>query len=495
MLEFRKKILEIITTPIRAIRLHYIPMLFIYFAYGASAFIGIAEFFWIKEELQLPLSDLQILNIWLLVPWTSKMIFGQLVDSVKIFGSNRKVYALIGAGLMIVATVLLIILALEEIVPSDYKIKLYFLSSILYMLGLVIQDVVADTMSTEVVDRNQTQEKIKQELTMVQILARLSLGLGFLIMPPLGGYLFNGENYVEIFTLSLFVPIVSVVGIVVIDIDEVESSPLDKKIIWGGLLFALFSFFIGYYHLNNPAFPSQEMVFILSLGVVLYFLNIIIKDLDKQSIQNIKKMMIIIFVYQAIPNPDTAVQWWQTDILGLKREFFTDLSLIGGVLGFLGLWLSAKYIVEQSISKVLLWLVIISTLLSLPNLLLYYIHDTLDIDVIKSVVYMTTTLISPFKYFAMVLILTLIAIHAPKGKRGTWFALMTSLVNIAVSTGELFNKYLFTVLEISKEAKKYTHLDIFLWIVMIVGFILPIVTILIVDPKMKKNLKDTYSKS
>ena len=72
---------------------------------------------------------------------------------------------------------------------------------------------------------------------------------------------------------------------------------------------------------------------------------------------------------------------------------------------------------------------------------------------------------------------------------------MTALVNIAVSTGELFNKYLFTVLEISKEAKKYTHLDIFLWIVMIVGFILPVITILIVDPKMKKNLKDTYSKS
>jgi hypothetical protein len=36
--------------------------------------------------------------------------------------------------------------------------------------------------------------------------------------------------------------------------------------------------------------------------------------------------------------------------------------------------------------------------------------------------------------------LTLVAIHAPEGKKGTWFALMASLMNIALSAGGLLTK-------------------------------------------------------
>ena len=100
--------LEVIMTPIRAIRMRYVPLLLIYFAYGASGFIGIAESFWVKEQLSLSAEDLVALGVWLLVPWTIKMIFGQLVDSVKILGSNRKIYVYIGASLMALGTYLLI---------------------------------------------------------------------------------------------------------------------------------------------------------------------------------------------------------------------------------------------------------------------------------------------------------------------------------------------------------------------------------------------------
>jgi hypothetical protein len=39
-----------------------------------------------------------------------------------------------------------------------------------------MQDVVADTMSTEVIDKSQSKEEIHQELASIQVLARLSLG-------------------------------------------------------------------------------------------------------------------------------------------------------------------------------------------------------------------------------------------------------------------------------------------------------------------------------
>jgi hypothetical protein len=53
-----------------------------------------------------------------------------------------------------------------------------------------------------------------------------------------------------------------------------------------------------------------------------------------------------------------------------------------------------------------------------------------------------TALASPFDYIAQVLMLTLVAIYAPEGKKGTWFALMASLMNIALSAGGLLTKYL-----------------------------------------------------
>ena len=93
------KIVDIIMTPIRALRVRYIPLLLIYFAYGSSVFVAIAKDFWVKKELTLSAEDLVALGVWLTVPWTIKMIFGQLVDSVTIFGSNRKAYVFIGAVL------------------------------------------------------------------------------------------------------------------------------------------------------------------------------------------------------------------------------------------------------------------------------------------------------------------------------------------------------------------------------------------------------------
>ena len=42
----------------------------------------------------------------------------------------------------------------------------------------------------------------------------------------------------------------------------------------------------------------------------------------------------------------------------------------------------------------------------------------------------------------MIPLLTLIAIYAPAGHRATWFALMASLMNLALVAGELQTKYL-----------------------------------------------------
>ncbi len=67
-------------TPIRAMRLRYLPLLMIYYAYGALGLVAIAEAFWIKEALTLSPAELAAIGVWLTLPWTIKMVFGQLAD-------------------------------------------------------------------------------------------------------------------------------------------------------------------------------------------------------------------------------------------------------------------------------------------------------------------------------------------------------------------------------------------------------------------------------
>ncbi|SMN01159.1 Folate carrier, cyanobacterial type [uncultured Candidatus Thioglobus sp.] len=482
--------LDILLTPIRAMRLRYIPLLLVYFAYGSSVFTAIAENFWVKSTLDMSAADLAELGIWLTVPWTVKMIFGALVDSVLIFGSNRKSYVYIGALLITISSLLMIAVVGDYPIVADFSKKsVYIFASVIAVVGFAMQDVVADTMSTEVVDKTQSQEKINQELASIQVLARLSLGFAFFITGWIGGELadvFKEERQV-VFTIALFVPLLSILGVTLVNLNPVPVSAINKHVLFGGLVFAVFVVLMGY-----SAVPySQEIVFIISLGIVLYLLNDLIGDLSEDAIRHIKMAMIIIFVYRAMPPVGIGLKWWQIDILGFDESFFAKLLAIGGAIALAGMWFSAKFIVKRNIAEVLIFLTIIGTLLSLPIVAMYYdVHTMLGIEA-RTVALVDTALASPFDYIAGVLMLTLVAIYAPEGRKGAWFALMTSLMNIALSAGGLFTKYLNKLFVVSREivtdgvvttAQDYSQLGDLLWVVIGVGFVVPIAVILKYNP-------------
>jgi hypothetical protein len=106
----------------------------------------------IKERLSLTPAELAGVGGWLSLPWTVKMVFGQLVESVPFFGSQRRSYSLIGAVLPACGMLTLAGTAGGLIVfaPAD---RLYILGAILIVVETVIQDVVTDAMSTEVISR------------------------------------------------------------------------------------------------------------------------------------------------------------------------------------------------------------------------------------------------------------------------------------------------------------------------------------------------------
>ena len=482
--------LDIFLTPIRAFRLRYIPLLLIYFSYGSGVFTAIAENFWVKDTLDMTAADLAELGIWLTVPWTVKMIFGSLVDSVNIFGSNRKSYVYIGAVLITISSLMMIAVVGDYSIIQDFSKKaVYVFASVIAVTGFVMQDVVADTMTTEVVDKNQPQEKINQELATIQVLARLSLGFAIFITGWIGGELADvfHDNREIVFQIALFVPLLSILGVSLVKLNPVPISPINKQVLFGGLIFAVFIVLMGY----NDVPYSQEIIFVISLSVVLYLLSDLINDLDASTIRHIKMAMIIIFVYRAMPSVGASLSWWEIDVLGFDESFFAKLSAIGGGIALVGMWFSAKFIIKRDIAEVLIFLTIIGTLLSLPIVAMYYdVHTMLGFDA-RTVALVDTAMASPFDYIAQVLMLTLVAIYAPEGKKGTWFALMASLMNIALSAGGLFTKYLNQIFVVSREivtdgvvttAQDYSALGDLLWIVIVIGFVVPIVTIIKYNP-------------
>src|SRR5262245_54097271 len=91
--------LDSLIRPVLSFRLVYLPVLMVYFAYGALGVTAVTQTFWVKEALTLTPTQLAGLAVWFGLPWTVKMVFGELVDCVPLFGSQRTSYVLVGAAL------------------------------------------------------------------------------------------------------------------------------------------------------------------------------------------------------------------------------------------------------------------------------------------------------------------------------------------------------------------------------------------------------------
>ncbi len=76
----------------------------------------------------------------------------------------------------------------------------------------------------------------------------------------------------------------------------------------------------------------------------------------------------------------------------------------------------------------------------------------------------------------MIPALTIVAINAPEGRRATWFALMASLMNVALVAGQLQTKYLNYWFEVGRGA--YAELPALTIVAVTIGFIVPVAGII-----------------
>ncbi len=498
-------------TPIRSMKRRYVPLLLIYFSYGLSGFSAIALSFWEKESLTLSTEQLISISVWVMVPWTLKMVFGQMVDSVTLFGNRRKSYIFLGAFLMVIGSVILAGLAgrAEWLMWVGNQYVLYLLSAIFMTFGFVIQDVTADTMTTEVVSRTEKKkgklvkrpdEVVQSELSMVQLLGRLALSAAAFSVAGLGGWLAQNLPYETIFWMTLAIPLLSCIGVIFVRLEKVEDhdrKPLNKHILFWGLLFAMFSVFMA---VQNFRF-SQEIIFVVSLVLLSAMMVIITKDLPKAKFRVLALTLLVLFLYRVTPYTGPGLQWWMIDHLGFNAAFFGVLSQLGALVALLVLWIFSDFIANKPIRSVLIFLVVMDTLMSLPEMGLYLgVHDMLGMSA-QTVALFDTALGSPLVNISMVPLLALLAFHAPAGYRGTWFAIGASLMNLALSGGRIMTRYLNELFEVTREVRDefghvlvqedYGELGILMVVRLAIAFVIPMVAILFFLKKTPRVGKQT----
>ncbi len=486
---FLLRLRETILRPIAALRPHYASLLLVYFSYGALGLIDISRDLWVKEQLSLSPAELAAIGVWLTLPWTIKMVFGQLVDSVPLLGSQRRIYIVLGA-LFVAAGLLTLAGAaggwLTFLPPSG----LYILGAILMVLGVVIQDVVADAMSTEVVARVDEQgapredSLVRAELGMVQVLGRLALSAGILAVAGLSGWIAAILTREKVFLLGLIVPAVSLAGAFMASEKGVERRPIDWRILLGGLAFGSAVVALGL--LRVPF--GQEMIFLLSMAVVCTMLIFVTSDVAPDHRRAIFFSAIIIFAFRATPGVGDGYFWWTIDVLKFDETFYGVLRQTAAIISVIVLWVFSKQLTQYSIPAVLFWLTVLGTLLSLPNVGLYYgLHQWTEAHLgfgARSIAIIDAATSSPFVQLSMVPLLALIAYYAPPGKRATWFALMASLMNLALVAGQLFTKYLNEYFVVSRG--EYSELGALLLCAVAGGFLIPVAAIALLGRKISR---------
>ncbi len=516
----------------REMRLSYLPPLMVYVAAGISGLTSIVGTFFVKEYLGLSAEFLAALGFWAGMPWALKMPLGHLVDLI---WRMKSVLVFIGAAL--IAASLLIMIALltdPEGMRQILSAEAWFvLSAILAPVGYVVQDVVADAMTVEAVPkvgasgRPIPPESLRLMHTTMQTLGRVAIISGGILVAVLNVYLFEGSSgldeaakvsvYINIYQLALAIPLISVFGVclgmflkwrdlkllqaqghrfkdawVLLNTQE-EKPKANLWILGGSLVFVIFTLGVG---LAGVPF-NQEIIFFGSMAIVLFLLFRLVKELDAQARQTLVGTAIIIFVFRAVPTPGPGATWWMIDELGFDQQFLSVLALIGGLLTLLGMFVFRRFIAERSIAYVAAALTIASTLLSLPIVGMYYgLHQwtaalTGGVVDARFIALVDTALESPLGQIAMIPMLAWIANSAPIRLKATYFAVMASFTNLALSASQLGTKYLNQVFTVAREVKDpvsgslltpadYSELGLLLMTVTFLVFALPLATIALI---------------
>ncbi len=517
----------------RQLRWSYLPPLMVYLAAGVSGLTAIVGTFFIKEYLDLSAAFLAGLAFWAGIPWTLKMPLGHLVDLI---WRRKTLLVYIGAGLITLSILLMYgIIAHTAAMAEIMRVEAWFvIATILAPTGYVVQDVVADAMTVEAVPtidehgEPYADSKIKTMHTTMQTLGRVAIIGGLAAVAALNITMFSGvenmseeikiEIYADIYLLALAIPLLSISGVILggiilrrraqrmreqgldhASIDQLLFAPAGETkpnwwILGGSLVFAIFTLTMGV----SDVPLAQEIIFVGSMAIVLFLMYRLLLELEPQMRNMLVGTAVIIFVFRAVPLTGPGVAWFEIDMLGFDQQFLSILSMIAAVLTLVGMVVLRPMMARRSIAFVVVILTIAAAVLSLPNIGLYYgVHEwtaarTGGIVDARFIAIIDTAMESPLGQISMIPMLAWIAKNAPPHLKATFFAVMASFTNLALSAASLGTKYLNEIYTVTREVRdrvadvvetvaNYEELGWLMITATLIGLLVPLLTVVIIQ--------------
>lgn len=516
----------------RELRLSYLPPLMVYMAAGISSLTGIVGTFFVKDYLNLSVAFLAALSFWVVIPWSLKMVLGHLID---LLWRWKNLLLFFGASLIAASLLIMVgLIGSREAMAAIMPVESWFvLSALLAPIGYVLQDAVADAMTVEAVprvdDEGQPFDPDRRKLmhTTMQTLGRVAIIGGSVLVAVINLYVFAGvqqldeaqkvDKYLQVYLISMVIPLISVLGVVLASVlqarahrkllaqgmsaqeahalltGDIEPTKPNWVILGGSFVFVAFTMTMG---LKQVPY-GQEIIFVGSMAIVTFLIARLTRDLEPSMRSTLVGTAIVIFVFRAIPSPGPGVTWWMIDELKFDQHFFSMLSLIASTLSLLGMFIFRRFMAERSIAYVVGTLTLFGTVLALPTLGMYYgLHHwtsamTGGVVDARFIALVDAALESPLGQVAMIPMLAWIARSAPENLKATYFAVMASFTNLALSLSQLGTKYLNQIFTVTREVKNpttgivevaanYSSFGSIITASIVIGFTLPFLAILFV---------------
>lgn len=460
---------------VKAFRKEYIPLLVVYFTTGLAGLSAIAQTLFLKDILGLSAETLIEIGIYTGLPWSIKMVFGSIIDSVTFFRSNRKFYIFVGQAFVILGIIGTIdIASTQYLVAAVGEYMAVLLTGLSITLGVVISDIVADVMAIELVP-NDHPEREKQ-LGLVQVMARLALVGGALLGSTVAGPLAAALPIAKVFAIELLCPFIAIVVTALAPAAQNNHvSPVNIKIILGGTLYGAFVILSG-------AFLNQDVIFLGSLLIIGLMLKGLLRDFDQTQTKGFVLAMIAIFLFRVVPGIGPAGSWWYMNELGFDEHFMGMLRIIANVAGLVTLAGLANSITSNSLLKTMSALIALMTILSIPDILIFY--DLTGGLSPRTIALMDTAMIAPLAQLSMIPLGVLVARHAPAASKATYLAVTASLMNISLVGGDIITKYLNKLFIVTRE--DFTHLGKLMIISLSISTLLSIIGLLVLKFGSKK---------
>lgn len=372
-----------------------------YFVQGALGISRLGISFFLKDDLALSPAATSALTGIATLPWLIKPAYGFLTDALPINGLRRRPYLLGAAALGVLSWGVLATVVHD--VPS--AISAITLSS----LSVAVTDVVVDSLVVERVRGLPT-----ERAGALQSLCWGTSAIGGLLSAYFSGSLLDALGTRAIFGVTAALPLLT--GLLALAIAEQPVS----------------------YRISSPSELAQTLSQrAQSLWAALRMRSVFLPAL-------------FIFLWQGTPSPDSALFYFQTNVLQFGPEFLGRVRLLSSAAALIGVAVYNTTLRKVDLKKIFKYATLISVPLSLSQVILvtranvalgisdqaFALADSAVLTVIGQVAFMPT--------------LVLASRLCPPGVEGTLFAALMSVFNASGATSSELGALLTAALGVTE---------------------------------------------